>query len=117
MTPSPSESLRDHLRSRTTKTLIQSGAKIGHLSDSDKKTPSQKRSENLRKKLNRGAQPDIKAGEDCNGCSKYPCGKTVKHCSEPSRKNRCKKCGGVVIYRYVEGQVWEYCEPCRSGFR
>lgn len=114
---SPSETLRKKLVNRNTKALIDAGKKIGHLTESQKKTPSQKRSENLRKKLNRGVEPPATVGEDCNNCPKYPCGTTVSKCIKPSRKNRCAKCGQVVVYRFVAEGEWKYCEVCRSGFR
>ena len=114
---SPAETLRKNLASRNTKALIDAGKKIGHLTEQQKKTPSQKRSENLKKKLNRGVVHAGVIGYDCNNCPKYPCGKTTQTCSEPSRKNRCDKCGTVVVYRFVAEGEWKYCEPCRGSFR
>ena len=113
----PDELHRKHLTSRNTKALIDAGKKIGHLTEQQKKSPSQKRSENIRKKLNRGIEPVATIGEDCNSCSKYPCGNTIQTCDEPSRKNRCAKCGQVIVYRFVAEGEWKYCDVCRGGFR
>lgn len=117
LTKKPSDFFRDKLNTRTRKTLIDSGSKIGHLTDAQKKTPSQRKSELLKKKLSRGVESIKALGYDCNGCLKYPCGKTTETCEEPTRKNRCAKCGGLVVYRYVEGKEWKYCEVCRGEGR
>jgi len=115
-TKSPSQNLRDSLNKRTRKILIQSGVKIGHLTDSEKKTPSEKRSINLKRRLNRGVDVVGVVGEDCNGCPKMPCGKGTKTCDESTRKNRCNRCGMVVVYRFVKEGEWKYCPICRSSF-
>jgi hypothetical protein len=49
----PDEVLREKINSRTRKTLINAGKKIGKLNENEKKTPSQKRSENMRKRFAR----------------------------------------------------------------
>lgn len=114
---SPSESLRKHLQSRATKTLIQAGVRIGRLSDSQKKSPSQKRSESIRKKhANRAGvkynAPDIK--DDCHTCKNYPCGKTVSTCSERSVVNRCLQCGQKVRHYIDPDCQWKYCPVCKE---
>jgi hypothetical protein len=49
----PDEVLRDKINARTRKALISAGKKIGKLTENEKKTPSQKHSENMRKKFAR----------------------------------------------------------------
>lgn len=51
MTPKPSDIRRDNLNKRARKIMIQSGKKIGRLTDAEKKTPSEKSSEAMKKKL------------------------------------------------------------------
>lgn len=48
----PDEILREKLNKRTIKTMIQSGKPVGRLTDEQKKTPSEKRSDNFRKSKN-----------------------------------------------------------------
>ena len=117
MTPTPSENLRKHINTRTRKTVAQLETKVGSLNPQEKKSPSQKHSEAMRKKLNRGVVPPVTIGYDCNNCLKYPCGETTRTCKELTRKNRCGKCGMVVVYRFVAEGEWKYCLPCREGFK
>lgn len=111
----PSELARDRLNNRTRRTLIKAGKKIGRLTDSEKKPPSQRRSESAKKKdLKRAGVKAIDAatGEDCHNCPKYPCGKTVKSCGERSMVHRCLKCGTKVLHRIDPAVPWEYCPIC-----
>jgi hypothetical protein len=48
----PHETLREKIKKRDQKTLILAGVP-GKLSDSEKKTPSQKKSESLKRKLDK----------------------------------------------------------------
>lgn len=48
----PDELHRDKIRKRTVKTMILSGKPVGRLTDQQKKTPSQKKSESLTQRLN-----------------------------------------------------------------
>lgn len=57
ITPKPSDTHRKNLNRRAVKAMIQSGRPVGRLTDAQKKTPSQKHSEDMRKRLARGAQP------------------------------------------------------------
>ena len=102
------DALRDKLRTRATKTLSK------HISAS----PSEKRSERMRAKLNRG-EPDIRdLPEDCRGCPEMignnSCGKTLNVCGEKMLVDRCSKCGLKVRYRFIFGQFNYRCPVCRS---
>lgn len=111
----PADLARDRLNSRTRRVLIQAGKKIGKLTDSEKKTPSQRRSEAARKKDAKRAGVkviDSTTGEDCHNCPKYPCGKTVKSCGEKSMVHRCLKCGQRVLHRIDPNVPWELCVVC-----
>lgn len=55
MTSKPSDMHRKNLNRRAIKTMIQSGRPVGRLTDAEKKTPSQKHSESMRKKLRQKA--------------------------------------------------------------
>ncbi len=48
----PHENHRIALNRRAVKTMIESGKPVGKLTDAQKKTPSQRKSENLKKRLN-----------------------------------------------------------------
>jgi hypothetical protein len=76
-------------------------------------SPSQKKSESLRKKLNRGADVKPPVRYDCNRCPKEPCGKTVGECEVPHRSLRCKQCGAMYVFRFDLANIFEYCTPCR----
>ena len=80
------------------------------------KTPSQKRSEAIRKRyLNRAGVQEIKVEipEDCHGCQKYPCGIKLEACHERSMVHRCLGCGLKVRHRIVPGDPWMYCPVCK----
>jgi hypothetical protein len=47
----PDEKLRDKINSRTRKALIQAGKKIGKLTESQKLSPSERKSKNTKKRL------------------------------------------------------------------
>ncbi len=77
-------------------------------------SPSEKRSERLRKKLNRG-EPDLRElPEDCRNCPKEPCGKTINTCEEKMVVGRCGKCGIKARYRFIFGEFVYMCPVCRS---
>lgn len=78
------------------------------------KTPSQKRSENMRKKLLRGGKPEPEPQFDCCDCEKEPCGFSLKRCDKASLIGRCVECGQRTRYRLVEGQTWKMCKNCRE---
>ena len=80
------------------------------------KTPSQKHSESLRKKLTRGASPEPNYDDDCRGCPDKPlCGKLLEKCGQEWKIARCKTCGKKHRYRWIEGEVWMNCTRCREG--
>ena len=104
----PSENLHHALKTRAIKTLSK---KIVA-------SPSEKRSEKMRAKLNRG-QPDIRTlPEDCRGCEKMignnTCGLTINTCQEKQVVDRCSKCGMKVRYRFIFGEFNYRCVVCRS---
>ena len=77
-----------------------------------KRTPSEIKSERMRKKLARG-QPVVTARQtDCQDCPKHPCGRTLEVCEEISREERCAQCGVKVLFRYIPGQKY-YCPICK----
>lgn len=47
----PHENIRDAINKRSRKAMIQSGAKIGKLSDTEKTPPSKRKSDSMKKKL------------------------------------------------------------------
>lgn len=108
------ELLKQHLGSRCRKALIEAGKTIGTLTSAQKKTPSQRKSENLKKRLSRGVVELTDLPEDCFGCSKYPCGKKLVQCEERSIIHRCMKCGVKVRHRIQEDAAWELCPVCWS---
>jgi hypothetical protein len=80
MTPKPSDVHRENLNRRAVKTMIQSGRPVGKLTDTQKKTPSQKHSESMRKKLTRGVQP-----KQCNPEKLEPLVINLKDCVDWGR--------------------------------
>jgi hypothetical protein len=77
-------------------------------------SPSEKKSERLRKKLNRGLSDTRELPEDCRECSKNPCGKTINTCEEKMMIGRCQHCGVKVRYRFIFGEFVYLCPVCRS---
>jgi len=110
----------DPLRSKLSRRTETNIALINHKIPTNLlKSPSQKRSESMRKKLNRGVVDPTLATvkDDCNNCPDEltcPHEHNLNICPKVSRINRCKKCGQKVRYRFVEGEVWEYCPVCRE---
>jgi hypothetical protein len=49
----PDDNLKKHLAKRTRKIMIQSGSKMGRLTEAEKKTPSERKSIAMRKRLKR----------------------------------------------------------------
>jgi hypothetical protein len=99
----PSELLREKLQMRAEN------------ADKVMKTPSQRKSENARKKAAKRA--GVKYIEthypcDCWKCPKEPCGSTLEQCKERSMVHRCKQCGAKVRHRVDEIIPWEYCPVC-----
>jgi hypothetical protein len=92
----------------------------GVIPKSLQKTPSQTRSENIRRKdAKRAGVKFIQTNYpcDCHGCPKEPCGQTLEQCSEKSMVHQCTKCGQRVRHRVQEGTPWMYCPPCKEGLR
>jgi hypothetical protein len=100
----PDELHRHALKTRAIKTLSKKVTS----------SPSEKKSERLRAKLNRG-QPDMRTlPEDCRGCEKEPCGKSLNVCEQKQVVDRCNKCGLKVRYRFIFGEFNYRCPVCRS---
>jgi len=110
----PADVLRDNLNKRSRKAIIQTGEKIGKLTHAQLVTPSQRKSELLRKKLNRGVTPVKIVTYDCWDCQKTPCYQNLQTCQEPSVEERCGKCGQMVRHRIIAGETWERCTDCRK---
>jgi hypothetical protein len=104
---------REQLNKRAEKAMVESGKPVRKLTASEKKTPSQRRSENMRKKLNRGVvEPEV-IPEDCRDCPEEPCGKTLKHCEKASLILRCRHCGQKIRFRVIHAVEWKECKECR----
>lgn len=100
----PSDNLRKALKSRAIKTL----------STKVITSPSERKSKRMRDKLNRG-QPDARElSEDCRGCEKDPCGKSLNVCDEKQVVGRCGNCGIKVRYRFIFGEFNYKCPICRA---
>lgn len=79
------------------------------------KSPSQKKSELLRKKLLRGkTDPKDSSMDDCRGCVRYPCGHGLNTCDLRSLVKRCDKCGQKVRYRVIIDKEWTLCPVCEG---
>ena len=120
MSKKPADLERERINRRTRKTLILAGKNIGRLTESEKKTPSQRKSELGRKKLNRGI---IKKEEpvpfDCSQCPDHVgCTKpSLDVCHRPSAVHKCLGCGIRVRHPIIPGMSWEYCPVCRERKR
>ncbi|MFA5213319.1 MAG: hypothetical protein WC406_08300 [Methanoregula sp.] len=114
----PSEVERERINKRTRKTLIQAGKKIGRLTEAEKKTPSQKRSENARKKFANKAgvkySPNVYPG-DCWTCPKQPCGQEPATCKERTMVHPCLGCGAKYRHFVDHENPWTQCPKCREG--
>jgi hypothetical protein len=119
-TKSPSELWRDHLTKRSRKARIEAGEKIGKLTENEKKTPSQRRSENGRRKLMRGAKessiPIQDAPVDCHQCpTQKSCTYSDLHvCFRLSAIHECKECGRRFRHPVIPGLSWIYCKDCEG---
>lgn len=113
----PDELLRKKLEKRTKEQLALTS---GVTPPSLQKTPSQKRSENAKRKAAKKAGAKFVQHHcpcDCWKCPKEPCGGSVEMCEERSMVHRCKKCGQSVRHRVDETEVWEYCPVCIARLR
>lgn len=110
--------MTDTLRKKLDKRAKEQRSLINHIvPESLRKTPSQKRSENMRKRLasRDGNKPvDVNVMLDCHSCTKYPCGKTPNACMERSMIHRCLKCGQKVRHYIDPENQWRYCPKCKS---
>ena len=86
------------------------------------KTPSQKRSENDKKReLRRAQRHDLSCRKsandiifDCYTCLKYPCGTDPVACYEPMILERCAGCGLPVRHYHDVVVKWTHCPVCRE---
>lgn len=123
MTPStktPAQLLREKLAKRSRKAMIEAGNKIGRLTPSQKITPSQRKSENAKRRdAKRAGTKHIAVHYpcDCWKCQKEPCGKSLEQCEEKSMVHRCKKCGQSVRHRVDANVPWESCPGCIGEVR
>src|SRR5512133_371804 len=80
------------------------------------KSPSERNSIALRKKLARGV--NIKETEvileDCRDCSKEPCGQTIKTCGVVACTQRCSVCNTKALRRSIPEQPIYICLVCRE---
>lgn len=112
---SNSNPLKKKLDARAKKYKIITGQIMGRLTDSQKKSPSQRKSEAGRKRLLRGgtSPSEYKLMFDCRDCLKYPCGGTLLTCGERAFTSRCAHCGQIIMYRVLE-ERWTHCPVCRE---
>lgn len=80
------------------------------------KTPSQKNSERMRKKLNRGvptteSEPVM---EDCRNCPDEPCGSSIRNCKRVAIISRCSVCKVKALRRSVPDEPVYVCLVCRE---
>jgi hypothetical protein len=111
--------MTDQLRKRLKKRAQESVALAsGGTPKRLQKTPSQKKSEAMRKKLNRGVI--INSLEtimsDCRSCGGLPgCDSDLSRCSMRSVTIRCGKCGQKVRVRiYDDGGERYLCPVCKA---
>jgi hypothetical protein len=98
--------LRQKLTRRTEKNRV----------DHKHPSPSERKSQLMRKKLLRG-KPDVPEPEgDCFDCEKYPCGWSIRRCPNnvATLIGQCHYCGIKYRHRLVEGKTWKYCKGCRE---
>ena len=87
------------------------------------KSPSQKKSENARKRETRRAESYsascVKAASDlifdCYTCPKFPCDTVPEACDESMVLERCGGCGKPVRHYLDIEFKWVKCEKCRDG--
>lgn len=99
--------------------MIFTGQRAGKLPDSYKITPSERKSNLLKKKLdNRKSNAvamAIPETFDCRDCPDKPsCSTNLNTCHHMGRTERCRKCGVRVMYRYIPDDPWVYCPPCKE---
>lgn len=115
--PKPSDIARKKLMSRTNRTMILSGVKVGKLPESAKKSPSQRKSESARKKFaKRAGLQNVQNvyPSDCRDCDEK-CGydRNLEKCYRHSLVLQCDKCGKKVRVRIIPGEDWRLCPSCR----
>lgn len=121
MRPKRDDLERERLAKRTRKTLILAGKKIGKLTDSEKKPPSQRKSESGRKRYaRRDARGQTeKPNPDCWLCPRRSdCKVTADDsgCTEHKIKQRCPQCDQLYLHYFsyeLAGMKW-ICPVCRG---
>jgi len=119
LTPKPDDTHRTYL-TRRAKEHVALVNKV--LPKRLQKTPSQKRSENDKKReLRRAQRHDLSCRKsandiifDCYTCSKYPCGVDPVACDIIMPLDRCALCGLPVRHYDDKMQGWMYCKECRD---
>ncbi len=96
-------------RAETTRALIS-----GVTPKTMVKSPSEKHSESLRKKLMRGRKPELEYQFDCNGCTECRGGHFLRTCQKPRRIEPCRNCGRLTMYRIDETKTFDQCPQCRT---
>jgi hypothetical protein len=87
------------------------------LSSSQRKTPSERRSESFRKRLRHGAADPKWLDCDCRGCVDKPlCKKKIQFCGKYQwNVGKCCLCGKNVAYRWIDDKAWDRCTICNEG--
>lgn len=118
MRPKRDDLERDRLAKRTRKTLILSGKKIGKLTDSEKITPSQRKSINGRKRYARivSNHSQNRPNPDCWVCPRKPgCGLTPEDpgCTATTAKEPCPVCRQIYLHYASHDSGRWICPVCR----
>lgn len=81
--------------------------------DHKRKSPSERRSIAMKKKLNRDNTPAPVTRWSCHTCNDN-CGKDPSICGKPYKTRRCNHCGQYMYY-YVDehGIPCLYCDDCK----
>ena len=122
LTPKPDDTHRTYL-TRRAKEHVALVNKV--LPKRLQKTPSQKRSENSKKRELRRAQQYERSCRqsadnilfDCYTCPKYPCGVDPVACDKIMPLDRCVLCGLPVRHYNDKTQKWVYCKDCREHLK
>jgi hypothetical protein len=111
---------REQLHKRATKALIEAGKPAGRkLTDSEKVTPSQRRSDLMRKKFAKKSNTGtiIKPEQDCRGCPEKPtCEKTLETCGKDWNMLTCPSCGRRTRFRHIATESWKKCTECKERY-
>lgn len=105
------DNLRNHLKTRADHAIALTN---GMVPKALQKSPSEKHSEALRKKLLRGVKPEMEYQFECNGCTECRGGHFLRTCEKARRIEPCKNCGRMTMYRVDETKTFGLCPQCKA---